>query len=478
MALQEFVNRVRVLVANTPGTGNITIGAAYSVLHFTPTEAGAADGEYDYVVLDGTTIVEEGRGTLSGAGTIFARDTVARSKIAGASGTTKATLTANAVLALVPLAASLRPLAKVPVVAGEAMALSDTQKAQVRASVYDAPLDAMAYNGLETNSDHSISQELVDTALTGLNVGSYRYGSDGYYLYVNGGAAVASMQRVTDVPNSGFEYSSKVTVTTANAAPGSADGVLWGQYIEGFRGARLGFGGAAAMPFVIAEYLKSSVTGRFYYSARNSGGSRSIIHGVDLVANTWAFNAFRLPECTDGTWTKGNANFMSVDLLLMAGSTAGGGTVEDAWQTSNNRYAKSDTANLFATNGATFQRTGLKILPGLTSLELPVYQRLQLLRRPIVHELPLCQRQLQYLSFSARFLSQGGGNNFPMRFNDMRAIPAATISGGSRSNIAAITIDPGTGNLTTNSLAVNIAATSNATDTSTFGEVIKLDARF
>lgn len=100
MAASSFLNRAKMSVAGTPGTGTITLGSA--VTQFASfAEAGAVNAtKYPYLTEDGNDF-EIGQGTYTASGPTFSRDTVYLSKISGVAGTTKLTLTSNALISIV-----------------------------------------------------------------------------------------------------------------------------------------------------------------------------------------------------------------------------------------------------------------------------------------------------------------------------------------------------------------------------------------
>src|SRR3990167_1606815 len=96
--MAKLYSRAKMSVSGTPGTGAITLLAAYSNFFLTFAEAGVQNADViAYVVEDGTDF-EFGIGTYTSAGTSLSRDTVRASKIAGVAGTTKLTLTSAAVV--------------------------------------------------------------------------------------------------------------------------------------------------------------------------------------------------------------------------------------------------------------------------------------------------------------------------------------------------------------------------------------------
>lgn len=93
----KLLNRARMSVSGTPGTGSVTIGAATTGFQDFPT-AGMTNGDTTpYLIEDGSPLGstwEIGQGTYSTSGT-FSRDTVTQSS---AGGTTKISVSAAAIL--------------------------------------------------------------------------------------------------------------------------------------------------------------------------------------------------------------------------------------------------------------------------------------------------------------------------------------------------------------------------------------------
>lgn len=88
----------------------MTLGSVANPTYFTPSEAGAADGDtLSYVIVDGSD-VEVGVGTLSSSVTVLSRDTVYLSRIGGTSGTSKINLSGTAKVFLTVAAEDLDDL--------------------------------------------------------------------------------------------------------------------------------------------------------------------------------------------------------------------------------------------------------------------------------------------------------------------------------------------------------------------------------
>lgn len=103
-------NRAKMTVSGTPGTGSVTLGAAYSNAWLTFAEAGIADGAGVTCLFEDGTDFELTRCTYTASGTSLARNTVIISKSGGTKGTSKLSLTSAAKVTLVAAAEDGREL--------------------------------------------------------------------------------------------------------------------------------------------------------------------------------------------------------------------------------------------------------------------------------------------------------------------------------------------------------------------------------
>ena len=101
----KLVNRAKMTVSGTPGTGTVTLGSA-STGYMDFVTAGVLNADVvSYLIEDGTSW-EFGAGTYTTSGTTLARTTVIASS---AGGTTKISATSAATVAIVPFVSDLNP---------------------------------------------------------------------------------------------------------------------------------------------------------------------------------------------------------------------------------------------------------------------------------------------------------------------------------------------------------------------------------
>lgn len=253
-----------------------------------------------------------------------------------------------------------------------------------------APFQGLAFNGMQVNGDHIVSEQYVDTAKTGITGDEFL--TDQWRLGVANTSAAFSGQRISS-GLSGLPYALRITCTTADASVGATDLVAINHFIEGFRVARLGFGASGARDVTIGMWVRSSITGTFAISIRNATVARSYVSTFTIaVADTWEFKTFTIAGDTSGTWEATSSLGFSVGIALMAGSNFQG--TAGAWSGSN-IVATSAQTNFAADVSRTFDITGFAVLASedLTGMSAADLQEIwPLLMRPRDYELPLCQR--------------------------------------------------------------------------------------
>ena len=224
-------------------------------------------------------------------------------------------------------------------------------------------------------------------------------------------------------PPSGFTNYLGVTSTSAYTV-GSGELFAVTQLIEGFNIADLGWGTANAQPVTLSFWVRSSLTGTFGGSFRNSDANRSYPYSYTISsANTWEQKTITVAGDTTGTWLTNNGVGIQIFFGLGVGSTRSG--TAGAWAGSNFASATGATS-VVGTNGATFYITGVQLEKGSTATSFDY--------RPYGTELALCQRYYQTsyatgINGNVAFLSNFtdicvGSLNFKV---SMRATPTTTV---------------------------------------------------
>jgi hypothetical protein len=231
------------------------------------------------------------------------------------------------------------------------------------------------------------------------------------------------------------------------------------QGIEGLNVADLGWGTANAQTITLSFWVRSSLTGTFGGSVKNSATRSYPFTYTISSANTWEQKSVTIPGDTSGTWATDNSGGIYISLAFGVGSTYSG--TAGAWASANYVSATGATS-VVGTNGATFYITGVQLEKGATATAFDY--------RPYGTELILCQRYYQSVAYPRTFVNLSGSNAFytPVYFIvSMRTAPTVTLPSGAGNvvlNSSEVAVVPSfqwnASNITTNSFSLR-GGTSN-----------------
>jgi hypothetical protein len=201
---------------------------------------------------------------------------------------------------------------------------------------------------------------------------------------VNNTDGAFSAQRDTSAPaGSGFVNSLKFTTTTADASLTGSQAYVLVQRIEGTNIADLMWGTASARTVTLSFWVRSSLTGTFGGSLRNSGVNRAYPFTYSIsVADTWEYKTVTIPGDTTGTWLTDTNNGISLAFGLGVGPDRSG--TAGAWTAAGDFITTTGAVSVIGTLNATWYVTGVQFETG--SVATPFE------RRPYGTELMLCQR--------------------------------------------------------------------------------------
>ena len=165
---------------------------------------------------------------------------------------------------------------------------------------------------------------------------------------------------------------------------GASDIFVVRQPIEGLNVSDLAWGTASAATVTVSFWVRSSLTGTFGGSLRNSDGTRSNPFTYTIsVANTWEQKTVTVAGDTSGTWLTTNGIGIILIFSIGTGSTFSG--TAGAWASTNYLSATGATS-VVGTSGATLYITGVQLEVGTvaTPFERQLYNA----------QLAQCQRYL------------------------------------------------------------------------------------
>jgi len=250
-----------------------------------------------------------------------------------------------------------------------------------------APVSSVHKNRI-INGAMVIDQRNAGAAVTINNANPTLFPVDRFSGSFFAASGAMTLQRNTDAP-AGFINSVVATVTTANASLGGTETVRLEQRVEGFNVADLGWGTANAKTVTLSFWAKSSLTGTFGGTVRNSGtgGNRIYIFNYSIsAANTWEYKTITIAGDTSGTWLTDNGIGLIIQWSLGAGADRVG--TAGSWGSTFLTGVTGQT-QVIGTSGATWRVTGVQLEVGTqaTSFEYRQYGT----------EFDLCRRYYEQL---------------------------------------------------------------------------------
>jgi hypothetical protein len=310
-----------------------------------------------------------------------------------------------------------------------------------------------------------IDQRNAGASVTASTTAAQTYASLDRWAYIVSQASKFTMQQNAGsvTPPAGFKNYLGCTSTAATSV-GSSDYFNVNQPIEGFNVADLDWGTANAKTVTLSFWVRSSLTGTFGGSIRNSVPDRSYPFSYTISsANTWTQISITIPGDTTGTWGTTNGIGIHVNFSLGMGSTFS--STANSWQ-AGNYVSVTGSTSVVGTNGATWYITGVQLEIGSTATPFE--------RRLYNQELANCQRYYyKHASGSAQTLCMGAYYNaayvrgvvqFPVT---MRAAPTiSAFSGASAYLIYRNSATDDFNSITGDNIGVNAACIYNNTEVS------------
>ena len=217
--------------------------------------------------------------------------------------------------------------------------------------------------------------------------------SDRIFKRTLGGATSSVQTRDDDAP-SGFSFSDKLTITSADSDTyiGRGTCLEW----QDINHLRAGYSDAKTV--TLSFWVKTSIAGTYCfaltsYVATHSASDASTSYVTEYTvnsANTWEYKTITItmPTSTPSNWDNSNGkNAIGLRLQWSQSRRATTNSYEtattDSW-ISGNYYCTSNQTNMGATNSSTFQITGIQLEVGSVATEFD--------HRSYGEELSLCER--------------------------------------------------------------------------------------
>ena len=237
------------------------------------------------------------------------------------------------------------------------------------------------------------------------------------FEYSQNGTAAYTQSRSTDVPSGqGFGYSMKMDVTTALASPAAGNYSMFMQKMEGQNLQHLLKGTSSSKAVTLSFWVKSNKTGTYIVRISDEDNSRTIAKSYTVdSASTWEKKTITFDGDTTGTLDNDNAESLTVQWWLSAGSTYTSGTLATSWESTTNANIAVGITNLLDSTSNEFYITGCQLEIGEAATDFQF--------EPFETTLRKCQRyyekSYEYATapgtntFSGAYYDEVGGTNYP-----------------------------------------------------------------
>ena len=216
------------------------------------------------------------------------------------------------------------------------------------------------------NGDMRIDQRSAGTSVSTSSTGTQTYASLDRWAYIVSQASKFTIQQNAGSVTPPTGVTNYLGITSLSSyTVGTSDYFNVNQIIEGFNIADLGWGTANAKTITISFWVRSSLTGTFGGSLRNSAIDRSYPFSYTIsAANTWEQKSITVAGDTTGTWLTNNGHGIQLAFSLGMGSTYS--ATANAWA-GGNYVSATGATSVVGTNGATFYITGVQLEIGSTA---------------------------------------------------------------------------------------------------------------
>ena len=304
--------------------------------------------------------------------------------------------------------------------------------------------DAVNFRNIIINGDMSIAQRA--TSATSLGHANYKT-VDRWSQNLTLSSAVFTGEQSTDAP-SGFNYSYKISCTTAEASLSASSRLMPYYRVEDSNLGYLKFGSSSAVDLTMSFHIKSNKTGTYQINLWHNNVS-GFISGTYTIssANTWEKKTIVF-KGDQGTAMGNDAGVgLQLEFVLAGGSNYTGGTFVPNTTTTYPSYVANTRAanqgvNLADSTSNTWQITGLQLEVGSTASDFEFL--------PVDVNLQRCQRYYnnyggnnpRSFSFDGQYAAgAGNGVGDSYTFNvPMRAAPTASFSYTDLTNASGVSV--------------------------------------
>lgn len=223
----------------------------------------------------------------------------------------------------------------------------------------------LSFKNIIINGDMSIAQR--GTSASGVTSSNYNT-VDRFKLSPNS-MGTWTVSQDTDVPSGqGFAKSFKIDCTTADAAPGAGDYVIFQQFVEGQNLQYLKKGTSNAESLTCSFWVKSSKTGTYILNLYDQDNTRHISKSYTVdSASTWEKKTITFAGDTTGAFDNDNALSLQINFWVGAGTNFTSETLATSWESYTAANQAVGQVNLADNTANNFWITGVQLEAGTTA---------------------------------------------------------------------------------------------------------------
>tara|TARA_R100001082_G_scaffold83396_1_gene50130 strand:- start:281 stop:1354 length:1074 start_codon:yes stop_codon:yes gene_type:complete len=219
---------------------------------------------------------------------------------------------------------------------------------------------AISNRNLIINGAMNVAQR--STSVSGLGADANAYQTvDRWRFLTNGTAGRYTLSQATDAP-SGFGFSTKIDVTTADTSIAAGEYFFFRQLLEGQDLQQLNKGTSDAKKITVSFFVKGNANATYLVELEDADNGRLNSQTFN-VTTSWTKIVKTFTADTTGALDNDNANSFNLGFWLHAGSTFTSGTHAAGWlsnATTGNRVPSSITS-IFDSTDREFYITGIQM---------------------------------------------------------------------------------------------------------------------
>jgi len=253
----------------------------------------------------------------------------------------------------------------------------------------------LSNRNLIINGAMQVAQRGTSSAGNGFNTTSWPVDR---FKVANLTDAVLTVSQENSGAPEGFQYWSKVLVTTADTSIASTQYSTITQMIEGYNFAQCKYGTSDAKSIRVSFYFKTNKSGTYCMIHRNESANRNFLYEfVPSSLDTWERIEYTVPGDITGTWNVSTGIGFRFELCMSNGTSYQSSTV-GSWFSGQYYHSTPNQVNLFNEVNNYIGITGVQVEVGEGSTPFE--------HRSYGQELALCQRYYQQIGKTS------SGNDF------------------------------------------------------------------